>query len=144
MEPRKNSSGLTLIEVMVAITVIVIGVLGAMMYRYHSALDARKADIKIGAARVGLLLLEDWKGRHGITLPSDIVETDLNVTGSGGNYTVTLGGGTGATYNAILTTTPDSLDGSMKELRVEVFWNRSGTPSATDNDGSIVLKDWTD
>ena len=139
----KNRSGLTLIELMIAITVIVVGVLGAMMYRYHSALDARRADVKIGAARVGLLLLGDWKGTRGTTWPSDISETGLNVTGSSGNYTVTLAGGTGATYNARLTTGPDSLDGSMIELRAEVFWSRGGTPGPTNNKGSVTLKDWT-
>lgn len=144
---KKSRSGLTLIEIMVAITVIIVGVLGAMMYRYHSALDARKADVKIGAARVGLLLLEDWKGTHGNTLPPTRDETGLKVTGSGGNYTVTLEGGTGATYYAVLPATPTlvTLNGvEMKELRVEVFWSRSGTPSAEDNDGSVTLKDWTD
>lgn len=144
--PTKTRSGLTLIELMIAITVVVIGILGAMMYRYHSALDARRADVKMGAARVGLLLLEEWKGTLGTTMPSDISETGLNVTVAGNNYTVTLSGGTGAKYYAELMNPPSlvTLKGiEMKELRVEVFWKRGGAPSAADNDGSIVLKDWT-
>lgn len=64
-KPRKNRSGITLIEIMIALVIIVVGVLGAMMYRYHSALDARKADVHVGAGRVALLLLEGWKGAAG-------------------------------------------------------------------------------
>lgn len=63
---RKNkNTGLTLIEVMVAALVIVVAVLGAMAFRYVTALDAKKADIQISAARVGLLLLEGWKAQKG-------------------------------------------------------------------------------
>ena len=61
---RKNH-GLTLIEIMVTIVIIAIGVIGAMAFRYYCALDARKADIHITAGRVGLLLLEGWKGTGG-------------------------------------------------------------------------------
>lgn len=55
-------NGLTLIEIMVAITVLVIAVIGTSGYRYYSALDSRKADAHIAAARIGLLLTESWRG----------------------------------------------------------------------------------
>ena len=63
---KTQRKGLTLIEVMVAAVVIVVAVLGAMAFRYVTALDARKADIQISAARVGLLLLEGWKAEKGV------------------------------------------------------------------------------
>ena len=143
--------GMTLIEVMVAAVIIVISVLGAMMYRYHSALDARKADVKIGAARVALLLLEGWKGMAGISAydPTDISYSspDVSVTKttdvSGKCYKVALTGGTGTTYYTRLTTVPDSFDGTTKELRVEVFWNKWGTATATNYSEKLCLKDWT-
>lgn len=62
---KNQRKGLTLIEVMVAAVVVVFAVLGAMAFRYVTALDARKADIQISAARVGLLLLEGWKAEKG-------------------------------------------------------------------------------
>jgi len=62
---KKRNTGLTLIEIMVAMTVITIAITGAMGFRYYSALDARKADVQITAARLGLLLLESWKGTGG-------------------------------------------------------------------------------
>lgn len=57
--------GMTMIEVMVAAVLIVVAVLGAMGFRYLTALDAKKADIQISAGRVGLLLIEGWKAKDG-------------------------------------------------------------------------------
>jgi len=59
----KSRTGITLIEVMAAIVIITIAVLGASGYRYYSALDARKAFVQSTAARVALLLSENWRGR---------------------------------------------------------------------------------
>ena len=49
--------GLTLVETLIAVIIIVIAVLGSVLYRYHSALAARKADVNMTAARLSLLLL---------------------------------------------------------------------------------------
>ncbi len=62
---KKQTAGLTLIEIMVSVVIIVVGVLGAAGYRYYCALDARKADIQITTARVGSMLLETWKATGG-------------------------------------------------------------------------------
>jgi hypothetical protein len=62
---ERQNSGLTLIEIMVSIIVIVIGVIGAMGYRYYCALDARRADVQITAARLGSMFLESWKAAGG-------------------------------------------------------------------------------
>lgn len=70
-------AGLTLVEVMVAIVVIMIAVIGAMGYQYHSALDARKADVQITAARLGSMLLYDWKGSGGYSGYSNYDVNDL-------------------------------------------------------------------
>lgn len=72
MNRQKRNSGLTLIEVMIAMIVIVIVVIGSIGYRYHGALDARRSDVQMTAARLGLMLLEDWKGA-GATLTYDPV-----------------------------------------------------------------------
>ena len=62
---NKKNKGITLIEVMVAAVLVVVAILGAMAYRYVTALDAKKADMQISASRVGLLLIEGWKGSAG-------------------------------------------------------------------------------
>lgn len=58
----KSRTGITLIEVMAAMVIITIAVLGASGYRYYSALDARKAAVQSTAARIALLLSENWRG----------------------------------------------------------------------------------
>jgi prepilin-type N-terminal cleavage/methylation domain-containing protein len=59
---RKNrNNGLTLIEVMVSMLVILIIVIGAVSYMYASMWNARRAEVRITATRVGQLLLETWK-----------------------------------------------------------------------------------
>ena len=44
--------GMSLVEAMVAITVLSIAIFGGSAYRYYSTLDARRADRKMAAARV--------------------------------------------------------------------------------------------
>ena len=61
----KQPKGLSLVETMVATVVLSIAVIGASGYRYYAALDARKADMRMTAARVALLLCESWRGLKG-------------------------------------------------------------------------------
>ena len=58
----RSVAGLTLIEVMAAIIILAIAVIGASGYRYYSALDAKRAEMQSAAARVALLLCENWRG----------------------------------------------------------------------------------
>jgi prepilin-type N-terminal cleavage/methylation domain-containing protein len=64
---NKHARGMTLIEIMIATVVVLVVVTGIMAYRYYSALDAKKAEVRAMAARVSLLLLEGWKGTGGAT-----------------------------------------------------------------------------
>jgi hypothetical protein len=57
---RKLNIGVTLIEVMVASLAVLVVAIGAMNFQYYCALDARRADVKVTAGRLGLLLLEGW------------------------------------------------------------------------------------
>ena len=147
MKPKagKMRSGLTLIEVMVAMVVIVVGVLGAMMYRYHTAFDARKADLHMGATRIGLLLLEEWKGMSGATYDPTKTETDLIIGGTSPDYTASISGGTGAGYHVVMPQPPVTvnLNGiDMNELKVTVYWSAHGEASADNYTGKVTLKDW--
>lgn len=58
----KPASGFTFVEVMGAILVLTVAMLGASAYRYYAALDTRKANLQTTAARISNLLLETWHG----------------------------------------------------------------------------------
>jgi len=62
---NRHPRGMTLIEILIATVVVLVVVTGIMAYRYYSALDAKKAEVRAMAARVSLLLLEGWKGTGG-------------------------------------------------------------------------------
>ncbi len=67
MKAQKNKciSGLSLVEVMLAMVVIMFAVIGAIGFRSFCAMDAAKADEKISAARIASALIESWKGTGG-------------------------------------------------------------------------------
>ncbi|MGB2806444.1 MAG: hypothetical protein WBC22_01790 [Sedimentisphaerales bacterium] len=58
----KSTGGFTFTEVMGAILVLTVAVLGTSAYRYHSMLDVRTAEKKTTGARIGCLLCETWGG----------------------------------------------------------------------------------
>ena len=58
----KSTGGFTFTEVMGAILVMTVAVLGTSAYRYHSMLDVRTAEKKTTGARIGCLLCETWGG----------------------------------------------------------------------------------
>jgi len=61
----KFGGAFTLVEVMAAILILSVAMLGASGYRYFAALDERRATIQATAARIGLLLCESWRGVKG-------------------------------------------------------------------------------
>ena len=74
--------GVTIVEVMVAITVLAVAAVGASAYRYYSTLDVRRADMRTTAARIALLLCESWRGTGGDINydPTAHLGTDLTIT----------------------------------------------------------------
>lgn len=62
---KKRNDGVTLIEVMIAALAIAVVVVGAMQFQYFCALGAHKADVRVKAIRLGLLLLDGWKAVEG-------------------------------------------------------------------------------
>jgi hypothetical protein len=135
---KTKPTGLTLIEIVVAMTVLLVGILGAMGYRYYSILDARKAKVYITAARLGSTLLENWKGTGGRAKPGDEFDpqdtalgSHLMVYGPGsvgpsvpasfkefGKYTVIVDG---ATYYTTLSCQDDDVV-KLRVLNVVVGW----------------------
>ena len=132
-EQMRRTSGVTLIEVMLAILILSIAVFGASGYRYHATLDARKADMHSTAARIGLLLCESWRGVKGtetydptayfaseLTITTITVPYEFEYTGFTllGGYAVVLNG---ANYYAILSW-KDVYTG-LRALNVVVAWS---------------------
>lgn len=76
---RKYPAGLTFVEIMIASAILIIAVLGASVFRYDSALSARKADLQATAARAALLLCESWRGASEPNSfdPTQLVSSDL-------------------------------------------------------------------
>jgi len=58
---RHHNKGLTLIEVMLSMLVILVIAIGVVSYMYGCAWNARRADVQITATRIGQLLLDSWK-----------------------------------------------------------------------------------
>jgi hypothetical protein len=56
----------TLVDVMVAIAILAVAAIGATGYRYCAAGQLRKAEARITAARLALMLLNNWKAAGGI------------------------------------------------------------------------------
>jgi len=60
-----HKKGLALIDAMAATVIISIIVVGTAGFSYFATTDSRTAAMKISAARVGLLLVETWRGLDG-------------------------------------------------------------------------------
>jgi len=61
----RHRRGLTLIEVMIALTLLLLATLGTVAFRYYVSLNTQKAQKQATAARLALLVGESWKGQKG-------------------------------------------------------------------------------
>ena len=77
---RKHyDKGLTFVEVMITLLVVLIIAIGVMSYMYATAAHAHLADVRATASRLGLLLLEGWKTQAGdILLYDPQIDFDIN------------------------------------------------------------------
>lgn len=145
----KKKSGVTLVELMVAMVVIIIAVLGATMYRYGSVTDARKADIQMCAGRVALLVMEEWKvaaGSYTFDLADDISlnsvfangSDDITISAKIDDYwRVSLTGGKDSHYYVKIGWEDDidddgSDDDGIRRLDVQVAWKLSAVSGVPD------------
>ena len=62
--PRR-SRGTSLIEVMIAIVVLAVVVIGALVHRSYATLDVREATMHTTSARIAVSLCESWRGVKG-------------------------------------------------------------------------------
>ncbi len=129
---RRYLTGLTLIEIMLAILVLAVMVIGTAGYRYYSELDARKAVKQANAARIALTLLENWRGRIGNTDSATLAAltvglTDVGATGQtlptgytqfGNCYQAQLDG---VNYYLTMSYNP-TIKSGLKVLHVAIVW----------------------
>ncbi len=132
---RKLLAAVTLIEVMAAMVIVTVAVLGASGYRYYSTLDAKRATMRSAAARVALLLCENWRGRgfDGTSTYDPTAhlgsELDISVLSSGldypsgftalGRYEVVVDN---VRYWSVLSWKDDAAAPGLRALNVVVAW----------------------
>ncbi len=126
--------GMTLIEVMIAAVVLLIAIIGTSGFRYYSALDARKAEIQLNAAKITQTFCDMWKGIDGDPnfTPEDISDGDMTITAIDegpakvfdnllDNYKVNYEG-----VDYYLTCSYKQEDTDLKKLNVITAWQHRG------------------
>jgi type II secretory pathway pseudopilin PulG len=84
-----RTKGMTLVEVMLAVAVIIVAALGTLCYEYLCVDHIRFARAQLAATRIAQLLIEDWKSSGGSEdyNPEDLhMGFDLPPEPSAGNY----------------------------------------------------------
>lgn len=145
--------GASLVEAMVAITVLSIAVFGGSAYRYYATLDTLRADRRMAAARVALMLCESWKGVQGDQSYDPIAHlgSGLTITTSTGpevpedftllgSYEVVLNG-----VNCYVTLSWKDVAADFRALNVIVDWAQrdQGESILSDADKSFRLTTYT-
>jgi hypothetical protein len=152
----KRFRGVSLIEAMLAITVLVIAVLGASGYRYYSSLDARRADMRATASRIGMLLCESWSGVKGdedfdptVYSETELAMTEISVPDSLkpegfeslGAYEIQTGN---VNYYAVLSY--DDVSDGLRAMNIVVTWaqRQQSESSVADADKQFSLTTYTE
>jgi len=156
---KQLNKGVTLIEVMVASLAVCVILVGVMNFQYYCAMDARKADVRAVAGRVGLILLENWKAIQG----DDAFDPVLVLNYYPGQFTIVNGsgndGGTGyepafrrfvvrvnnmrIDYHVTLSYSDSEIDplhGRLRNLAVCVAWKRDPSIAAPDRQVNLMTR----
>ena len=118
--------GMSLVGTLVAVTILLIALIGTSTFRYAAAMDGRKATAQTTAARVALVLGESWRGIKGdVTLdPIQLGNSDMEVSASSWNGHETPDGFTLlGNYAVVLDEDDDVLPG--------VYFDRMSSSSTT-------------
>ena len=126
---------MTLIETVLASVVIMVAGIASIGYRYSVAMDTCKAEDQICASRLGIMLLEGWKGWAGSSdfAPEVSYGSILNISSAGSGLNVANGGfdilnhykivSDGVSYYAVLSS-KDATETEPKMLNVQITWSR--------------------
>jgi len=131
--------GVSLVGTLVAVTILLIALIGTSTFRYAAALDGRKADAHTGAARVALTLGESWRGLKGDVTLDPTQFSDGNITTSSwnghdkpddftllGNYKVVLETEDPDSVNYYATMSWKDIQPGLRALNVNVAWAQRG------------------
>ncbi|MBN2589739.1 MAG: hypothetical protein JXA96_07745 [Sedimentisphaerales bacterium] len=158
---KYKRSGATLISSLIAISIILIAVIGTSNFRYYAAMDTRKATAMTEASRIALLLCESWRGLEGdlnydpiSNLGSDLIinNSEGSPAPSGfttlGNYLITLGTNSDRSeYNISYYTTLSwqDLQPGLRALNANISWAQrdTGNGGFEDADKSFSLTIYT-
>lgn len=126
--------GVSLVDTMVAVSILLMALLGMFTIRYRVALDARRADARTTAARIAQMLCESWRGLDGDETYDPVIHlaSDLGMAqGAGpanpddftllGSYTVAFNDGTGVD-NYFTTLSWKDIQPGLRALNVLVAW----------------------
>lgn len=142
--------GFSLVSIMIATVILLAALIGTSNFRYYSTMDAQKAAAKITAARIGLMLCENWRGIGGVDTyePATSLGSALTITQSTigpdkpvdftllGSYTVNLNGA-----NYYITLSWKDVSTGLRALNIVVAWAQrpQGVSSLNDADKSFKL-----
>ena len=152
--------GVTLVGALVAVVVLLIALIGTSTFRYAAALDGRRADAQITAARAALLLCESWRGLKGDEThdPIQLAGGDFEVKKSSwgghvtpdgytllGNYEIVMDSTDADSFNYYATLSWKDVKAGLRALNVNVAWaQRSESEEGAKNvDKSYVLTVYT-
>jgi len=140
--------GMSLVSTMVAVTILLIALIGTSTFRYAAALDGRRASAHTTASRVALALGESWRGLKGdVTLdPTELGSSEMTVSASSwnshekpddftllGNYKVVLDDDDPDSVNYYATMSWKDIQPGLRALNVSVAWAQRG-PGADDTE----------
>ena len=152
--------GVTLVGALVAVVILLIALIGTSTFRYAAALDGRRADAQITAARAALLLCESWRGLKGDEThdPIQLAGGDFEVKKSSwgghvtpdgytllGNYEIVMDNTDADSFNYYATLSWKDVKAGLRALNVNVAWaQRSESEEGAKNvDKSYVLTVYT-
>jgi Tfp pilus assembly protein PilV len=131
----RNRRGFSLLDVIIASVVLIIAILGTASYRYHSALDERKAAMQTSAARVAMLLCESWRGVQGNTTCNPTAWNLSGVSISAGSGPAVPSGFTALNsyaittnnFNYTATLSWQNISTGLRALNITIAWPISGS-----------------
>ena len=142
MKKIRCRRGVTLVGTLVAVTILLIALIGTSTFRYAAAFNGRRAGAHTGSARVALLLSESWRGLKGDTTfdPIQLGNSDMTVSTSGwtghqtpggftllGNYAVVLDPDDPDSVNYYATMSWSDVQPGLRALNVNVSWAQRGS-----------------
>ena len=138
----------TLPEVLLSASIAVIAILGTMMYQFTGQIDSKRANVASNAARLGTIVLENWKGNGAVSNYNPIAKLSGNIDLSTsehevsglatvlGSYTTQLDG---VVYYLTLSYS-DQTAGLPRILHASVTWmNNFGTWDADSGSKNIRM-----